>query len=126
MQDAVGVVDLVDRRRAFRTQPAAARRVQRVALELADLVRFLVDVREQAARRFAIEARRRHQSIVVFDLLRRPLARVDLDHIVPRFRPADDCTGGAGGAVRKRRRLGNQPKLTAQRSMKLGVTATIS
>src|SRR3954453_11248009 len=46
MQDAVGVIDLIDRGRPFGTQSAAACRVKRVALELANLVSFFLDVRQ--------------------------------------------------------------------------------
>src|SRR3954463_12995865 len=42
MQDAVGVVDLIDGRGALSTEAAAARRMQRVAFELANLVGLLI------------------------------------------------------------------------------------
>jgi len=76
MQDSIRIIDLVDRRWPLRAQPATTRWVQRVALELANLVRFLINVRELPACRFAVEAGRRNQPIVPLRALRRPLMRI--------------------------------------------------
>src|SRR5437763_12852966 len=49
IENAVRVVNLVDGGRAFGTQAAAAGRMFRIAFELVDLSRRLVDVSEQSA-----------------------------------------------------------------------------
>jgi len=82
VQDAVGVLDLVERRRALRADAAAASRVHGIALEAADLPRLLVDVREQAARRLAVEADGRDEAHFALHAAR-PRLRVELDEVVP-------------------------------------------
>ena len=82
IQDAVGVGDLVERRRALGAVAPARARVLRVALELAHLQRLAVDVGEQPARRLAVEARRRDEHEALLHALR-PRARVELDPVVP-------------------------------------------
>src|SRR5262249_51813044 len=62
-ENSLGVSDLVERRRAFRAIAAAAARMVRIALELANLVRLVIDVRQEAARGLAIEARRRREAV---------------------------------------------------------------
>src|SRR4029453_12309137 len=47
VEDPVGVVDLVERRRAFGTVATAAAGVQRVALELLNFQSLLIDITEQ-------------------------------------------------------------------------------
>ena len=64
LQDAVGVVDLVEGRGALRAVPPPAAGVQRVALDLVDVEALLVDVGKQSARRLAVEAHRRHEGVV--------------------------------------------------------------
>jgi hypothetical protein len=86
MHDAVGIVDLIDGRWPLGAQPAAARRMQRIPLELADFPRLLVDVGEQAASRFAVEASGGNELIVLFGALRRPTAGFDFHPIVPHLR----------------------------------------
>src|SRR5262245_28026701 len=111
MQNAVRIIDLVDCRRAFRAQTSPACRVQRVTFELANLIRLFIDVRQEPAGRFAIEARCRHQPILALRSLSWPLMRIDLHHIVPSLRPWMAAKRGIGRTVLKRRRLGNQPKI---------------
>src|SRR4030095_5429135 len=67
--NALGVLDRVQRGRALGAVAAAAARVHRVALELLDLQRLLIDVGEQAARRLAVEADRRDERVATLDLL---------------------------------------------------------
>src|SRR4029079_4473935 len=111
MQDAVGVVDLIDRRGTLRAQATAACRVEGIAFKLADLVGFFVDISEEATGRFAVEAGCRHESRAAFDLLGRPLVWIDLDDIVPRFRLGVAAERSLGRAFRERRRLGNQSQV---------------
>ena len=59
VQDALGVVDLVDGRRPLGAVAAARGRVERVPLELPHAHRVAVDEGEQAAGRLAVEADRR-------------------------------------------------------------------
>src|SRR5271156_1406256 len=47
IEDAIGIVNLGDRRRAFRTQASATGGMFRVAFELIDPAGFFVDVRQQ-------------------------------------------------------------------------------
>src|SRR6185503_8074648 len=88
--DPLGIVDLVERRRALRAVAPAAAGMLGIAFELLDAQRFLVDVREQAARGFAVEADRRQQLVAALDLLR-PRRAVVLFPVVPplhrRIRP---------------------------------------
>ena len=70
IEDALGVLHLIERGRALRAVAAATARVHRVALELLDLERGLIDVREESARRLAVEADRRDQRVTPLDLAR--------------------------------------------------------
>src|SRR5207245_10321455 len=63
-QDPLGILDLIEGRRALGTVPAAAAGMARIAFELLDDARFLVHVREQSARRLAVEARGGHEAVV--------------------------------------------------------------
>src|SRR5262245_54600452 len=81
-EDALGVADLVERRRAFRARATAAPRMHRVALELYDLALLTVDEREEPAGGLAVEADRRNALVVTFDPLG-PGARIELDPVVP-------------------------------------------
>src|SRR4030095_15589400 len=65
IQNSIRVVDLIDRRRPFRAVPSAASGMIRIALELPDLHRLLIDVTEQPATRLAVEARRRDDHVVL-------------------------------------------------------------
>ena len=82
VQDAVGVLELVERGRPLRAVPPTGTGRIRVAFELAHLHRLSVHVRQQAARRLAVEARRRDQHVVALGALR-PVSRVQLHPIVP-------------------------------------------
>ena len=82
VQDPVGIGDLGDRGRALGAVAPARTGVLGIALELADLHRLLVHVRQQATRRLAVEARGRHQHVALLDLAR-PRLRVQLDPVVP-------------------------------------------
>jgi hypothetical protein len=84
-EDAVAVLDLVERRGSLRADPSAAAGMDRIALEAADLAGRLVDVGQEPARRFAVEADRRHQTHPALDLSR-PRLRVVLDPVVPPLR----------------------------------------
>ena len=70
VEDPLGVVELVDRRRALGAVAPATAGVVRVALELADLEGLLVDERRQPAGRLAVEADRRHEDVLALDLAR--------------------------------------------------------
>ena len=70
IEDPLGILDLVERRRPLRTRAPAAAGVHGVAFELVDLPRGLVDVREQAAGGFAVEAGCGNEHVVPLD--RRP------------------------------------------------------
>jgi hypothetical protein len=54
----------------------------RITLELANLKGVLIDISQQAARRLAVEARRRHEHIALF-YAARPCLRVQLYPIIP-------------------------------------------
>ena len=82
IQDALGVVDLVDRGRPLGAVATARSRVGRVALELLDRHVRLVDVGQQPAGRLAVEARGGHEHVLVRHLARVRL-RVVLHVVVP-------------------------------------------
>ena len=82
LQDALGILDLIDRRRALRARAAAAAGVHGVAFEAVDSPGVLLDVREQAARGLAVEADRRDERIALLDALR-PCCAVELAPVVP-------------------------------------------
>ena len=109
IEDPLGVVHLVERRRAFGAVAAAAARVRRVALELLDLERLPVDVREQAAGRLAVEADRRDQRVLSLDALR-PGDRIELLPVLP----ALDRRVGAQPARGRRQLAGDRVKRLAR------------
>jgi hypothetical protein len=82
VEDPVRVGDLVDRRRALGTVASPRTRVLGVALELAHLEGFSVDIGEQPAGRLAVEARRRDEHRAVLHPLG-PGSRVELHPVVP-------------------------------------------
>ncbi len=82
VEDPLGVVDLVDRRRAFCTVASPRSRVCWIAFEPLDLARVLVDVGKESARRLAVEACGRYEAVSVCYLLR-PCLRVVLLPVVP-------------------------------------------
>src|SRR5262249_11300638 len=102
--DALGVVDLIERGRALGAEPSPARGMLGIALDLADLERVLVDVRELTASRLAVEADGRNEHVAVLDLLR-PRATLVFDPVV-HF--------SGGGAV------GNAPCFPGSRSISWG------
>ena len=82
VQDALGILHLVQRRRPFGAGAATAAGMHRVAFELLDLAGRLVDVGQQPAGRLAVEADRRHAAVVALDALR-PGRRVEFRPVVP-------------------------------------------
>src|SRR5690606_27513479 len=56
IQDAIRILELVGRDDALGAGPSAAAGMHRVAFDLADVERFLVDVRQDPAGRLAVEA----------------------------------------------------------------------
>ena len=82
VQDAIGIGDLIQRRRSLGAVAAARAGVLGIAFELGDFERGLVDVGQQAARRFAVETGGGHQHEPLLDPLR-PGLRVELDPVVP-------------------------------------------
>ena len=59
IKDAIGIGNLIQRRRAFGAVAPSAPGILRIAFELLNLVCVFVDVGEQPARRFAVKAGRR-------------------------------------------------------------------
>ena len=82
IEDAIGILELVRRDDALGAGAAAAARMHRVAFDLADVQRLLVDVREDAARRLAVEADARNDPVAAPVLLR-PARRLEVDVVVP-------------------------------------------
>src|SRR6185436_2697049 len=73
---------LVQRGRSLRAVAPARAGMFGIAFVLADLERLAIDVGEQAARRLAVEAGRRHEHVAALDAPR-PRARVELRPVVP-------------------------------------------
>src|SRR2546430_16625595 len=63
MKYAIRIVDLIQRRRPFGAVAPARSGMLRVAFELLNLTRRLVDVGEQSTRRLAVKAGRRRQQV---------------------------------------------------------------
>ncbi len=82
VEDPLRIIRLVVRRRTLRAVAPATARMHRVAFELADLERVLVDVGEQPAPALAVEADRRDERVAPRHLAR-PGLRVPLHPIVP-------------------------------------------
>ncbi len=82
VEDAFRIVDLVDRRRTLGAVATATGRMDRIALQLANLAAFLIDVGQQATGRLAVEADRRHHQEVALDPVR-PGERLILHPVVP-------------------------------------------
>jgi hypothetical protein len=83
VQNPLGVIDLIDRCWPLRAVASSRAWVRRVAFKFEDLAGVLVDVRQQSARRLAVEARRRNEPEPVLDLLRPRLGVVLLPVIPP-------------------------------------------
>ena len=84
IKDAIGIMNLRDRRRALRAKASATGWMLRVALELRDLSGFFIDVGKKSARRLAVEANGRNKLVMLLDAARPGLSIV-LDPIVPLF-----------------------------------------
>src|SRR6266403_1867313 len=82
VEDALGILDLIQGGRALGAVATAAARMHGVALELLDLQRLLVDVREQAAGGLAVEADGRDQLVASRNFLR-PRDGIELLPVVP-------------------------------------------
>src|SRR5215467_695586 len=82
IENAVGIVNLVDGRRSLGAQASAAGGMPGIAFELVDFSALLVDVSEQAAGGFAVETDGGNQLVVLL-YAPRPGFRVELDPIVP-------------------------------------------
>jgi len=82
IKNAIGIGNLIDRRRPFRAVAPTASGMIGIALELAHLQRRLVDITQQPAARFAIETRRRHHH-VMFGFSPRPAFGFLLYPVVP-------------------------------------------
>src|SRR6185503_10700854 len=82
IEDAIRILELIRRHHALGAGTAAAARVQRVALDLADAQVLLVDVGEDAARRLAVEADAGNDPVAP-PLLLRPAGRLEVDVVVP-------------------------------------------
>ena len=78
IQDALGIVHLVDRCRPLRAVPTAAPRMFGVALDLPDLAALFVDVGEQATAGFTVETGRRNGGVLGWGT-----SRLVLDPVVP-------------------------------------------
>src|SRR5262249_5081738 len=63
IEDAIRIFELVRRHDALRAGASAAARVDRIPLDLSDGQPLLVDVRENAARRLAVEADARNDPV---------------------------------------------------------------
>src|SRR5579875_70691 len=86
LKDAVGIVNLIDRRRTFGTEPAPTAWMQGIALEFADYICLFIYISKQAAGRFAVEAGRGNQPIVPLHTSVRPAPRLNLYPVIPLFR----------------------------------------
>jgi hypothetical protein len=87
IQDSVSVMNLVDRGWTLSAVATTARRVMWIALELLDFTSFFVNVREQTAARFAIEARSGDQAKAPFRSPSvSPFLGVEFDPVGPLFR----------------------------------------
>src|SRR5436190_2345202 len=81
-QDPIGIVELIGRHDALGARAAAAAGVQRIAFDLSDRQPLLIDVREDAAGRLAVEADARDDPVLP-PLLPRPRRRLVLGVVVP-------------------------------------------
>jgi len=82
IENPIGILELVGRDDALGARAAAAARVYRVAFDLADLERLLVDIREDAARRLTVEADARNDPVLP-TLFLRPALRLEVLVVVP-------------------------------------------
>jgi hypothetical protein len=82
IENAIGIVELIRSDDALRTGAAAAAGMERVAFDLANRQRVLVDVGENAARRLAVEANARNDPVAPA-ILPGPTGRLVVDVVVP-------------------------------------------
>src|SRR5207244_6195417 len=82
IENAIRIVELVRRDDALRARAPAAAGMDRIALDLSDGQLFLVDVREDAARRLAVEADARNDPVVPLVFFR-PARRLEINVVVP-------------------------------------------
>src|SRR6202011_5141425 len=82
IKDTIGIMNLRDRRRAFRAKPSAARWMLRVAFKLRDLSGCLIDVGKKPARRFAVEADGGNEVVMLFDAAR-PCFSIKFNPVIP-------------------------------------------
>ena len=84
VKNAIWIVDLIQRRRAFGAVAPARSWILRIPFEFLNLVRVFVDVSKQSTRRLAVETSRRHKLITPL-LTPRPRLRIQLRPITPAF-----------------------------------------
>src|SRR5260370_1169947 len=82
IKDAIGIMNLRDRRRAFRAKASAARWMLRVAFKLRDLSGCLIDVGKKPAGRFAVEADGGNEVVMLFDAAR-PCFSIEFNPLIP-------------------------------------------
>src|ERR1022692_4502604 len=82
IKDAIGIMNLRNRRRPLRAKTTAARRVLGIAFKLCDLTCFFIDVGKKSARRFAVKTDGRNKLEMFFDAPR-PCCGIELDPVVP-------------------------------------------
>src|SRR6185503_954200 len=98
IENAIRILELVRRDDALRARAAAAAGVHGIAFDLPDVERVLVDVGDDAARRFAVEADARNDPVAAPVLLR-PTLGLKVDKLIP----------GRGIRVRPEFRHGRTP-----------------
>src|SRR5438132_7922835 len=84
MKNAVGVGNLVKSCGAFRAVSATRAGMLRIAFELLNFICRFIDVRQETARRLAIEASRRRKNVAAL-YTPGPGARIELSPIIPAF-----------------------------------------
>src|SRR5579875_2632621 len=124
IEDAFGIVDLVERRRAFGAGAPATARMGRIPLELAYPQRFDIDIGQQSTRGLTIEAGGRSQRVRSLDALR-PGFGVQLRPAIPLIGGWIGCQlthwglngrMGAAGRRRDNRRRAAEWRFGAHRS----------
>ena len=80
--DALGVIDLVQRRWALGAVAASARWMLWVTFDLFDLAGVLVEPRGQTAAGLTVETARRHQRVMLLDLVR-PRLGIETRDVMP-------------------------------------------
>ena len=109
--NALGIGDLIQRRRAFGAVAAAAAGMFGIAFEAADAHRILVDESEQAASGFAVEANRRNNLAMFLDFAR-PRCGIVFDPVVPLFHGRIAVLTALSASSRKAHRIKGLPGLS--------------